>query len=221
MHPSSFAVQDDRQAAGEAASSELEQVFQKSDFARMSVIGQFNLGFIIARLGRELFIIDQHAADEKYNFERLQQVTRLNKQPMLQPQRLELTPAEAVTLRCFSYPWSCNINCVRLASAVLDCKEIFSCREKLDIFRANGFDVKEDDDGQLLLTAVPYSKDIVFDIDDALELLHLLISQHSAPFQMSSQVAGQTSKVVRPSRQVQECMTAVQHDLQRFAGNST
>lgn len=74
-------------------------MFQKSDFARMAVLGQFNLGFIIAKLGHELFIIDQHAADEKYNFERLQAITRLNRQPMLQPQRLEVTPAEAVSLR--------------------------------------------------------------------------------------------------------------------------
>lgn len=35
------------------------------------IVGQFNLGFIVARLGPDLFIIDQHAADEKYNFERL------------------------------------------------------------------------------------------------------------------------------------------------------
>lgn len=37
----------------------------------MQVIGQFNLGFIVCRLGEDLYIIDQHAADEKYNFERL------------------------------------------------------------------------------------------------------------------------------------------------------
>jgi DNA mismatch repair protein PMS2 len=35
-------------------------------------VGQFNLGFIVARLGRELFIVDQHASDEKATFERLQ-----------------------------------------------------------------------------------------------------------------------------------------------------
>ena len=35
-------------------------------------VGQFNLGFIVARLGGHLFIIDQHASDEKRNFERLQ-----------------------------------------------------------------------------------------------------------------------------------------------------
>jgi len=33
---------------------------------------QFNLGFIIARIGADVFILDQHASDEKYNFERLQ-----------------------------------------------------------------------------------------------------------------------------------------------------
>lgn len=37
----------------------------------MQVVGQFNLGFILARLGRDVFIVDQHAADEKTNFERL------------------------------------------------------------------------------------------------------------------------------------------------------
>ncbi len=36
------------------------------------VIGQFNLGFILARLGQDVFIIDQHAADEKRTFEKLQ-----------------------------------------------------------------------------------------------------------------------------------------------------
>lgn len=48
----------------------------------MEVVGQFNLGFIIARLSSDLFIVDQHAADEKYNFEMLQRTTRL------QPQKL-------------------------------------------------------------------------------------------------------------------------------------
>jgi MutL C terminal dimerisation domain len=38
---------------------------------RLQVIGQFNLGFIVCRLGGDLYVIDQHAADEKYNFERL------------------------------------------------------------------------------------------------------------------------------------------------------
>ncbi|KAK9825372.1 hypothetical protein WJX81_005933 [Elliptochloris bilobata] len=63
--------------ADAAAACELEAVFCKADFARMRVLGQFNLGFILARLGRDLFIVDQHASDEKYNFERLQRSTLL------------------------------------------------------------------------------------------------------------------------------------------------
>ena len=60
---------------------------------------QFNLGFIIARLGPDLFIVDQHASDEKYNFERLQRGTQLNRQPLLAPQGLELSPTEELTVR--------------------------------------------------------------------------------------------------------------------------
>ncbi|CAN4091435.1 unnamed protein product [Withania somnifera] len=49
------------------------------------VIGQFNLGFIIGRLDQDLFIVDQHAADEKYNFERL-------------PLTMELSPEEEIVI---------------------------------------------------------------------------------------------------------------------------
>jgi DNA mismatch repair protein PMS2 len=59
-------------AAQQEAERELERVFCKADFAAMRPAGQFNLGFIIARLGRDLFIVDQHASDEKSTFERLQ-----------------------------------------------------------------------------------------------------------------------------------------------------
>ena len=34
----------------------------------MRIIGQFNLGFIIAELRGDLFILDQHACDEKYRY---------------------------------------------------------------------------------------------------------------------------------------------------------
>ncbi|KFM24407.1 Mismatch repair endonuclease PMS2 [Auxenochlorella protothecoides] len=85
--------------ADPAAERELERVFVKADFARMQILGQFNLGFIIARLGRDLFIIDQHASDEKANFERLEASLKLNCQPLLQPRRLELAPLEELHVR--------------------------------------------------------------------------------------------------------------------------
>lgn len=42
------------------------RVIEKNDFARMRVLGQFNLGFIIAELDGDLYILDQHACDEKF-----------------------------------------------------------------------------------------------------------------------------------------------------------
>lgn len=73
------AAEQAEQPVEDAAAQELEGVFRKSDFLRMRVHGQFNKGFIIASVGRELFIVDQHAADEKRNFERLRTTTTLNK----------------------------------------------------------------------------------------------------------------------------------------------
>ena len=40
----------------------------------------------------DLFIIDQHATDEKYNFERLQKTERLQSQRLTVPQNLALPP---------------------------------------------------------------------------------------------------------------------------------
>lgn len=85
------------------AEATLSRVVAKDDFAAMQVVGQFNLGFIIARrrvragsakgkerevehdaeLHDDLFIVDQHASDEKYNFERLQAETVIQSQRLL------------------------------------------------------------------------------------------------------------------------------------------
>lgn len=42
------------------------RVLDKADFSKMRVIGQFNLGFMIAEYRNDLYILDQHACDEKY-----------------------------------------------------------------------------------------------------------------------------------------------------------
>ena len=83
----------------------------------MDELGQFNLGFIIARLGHDLFIVDQHASDEKYNFERLQATIVLNRQPLLRPCPLDLSAAEEITVRLdvlLSHPF-----CFRVQPALL------------------------------------------------------------------------------------------------------
>ena len=81
----------------EKAVDALSRVIEKNDFATMDIIGQFNLGFIVVRLRKtivingsgdpeemdDLFIVDQHAADEKYNFETLQSTTVIQSQKLL------------------------------------------------------------------------------------------------------------------------------------------
>lgn len=79
----------------EEAAAALSRVIDKEDFKTMLPIGQFNKGFIIARRQRssggssqtgvmdDLFIVDQHASDEKYNFETLQQTTRVESQRLI------------------------------------------------------------------------------------------------------------------------------------------
>ncbi|KAE8579390.1 hypothetical protein XENTR_v10024027 [Xenopus tropicalis] len=67
----------------QAAEDELRKEISKEMFAKMEIIGQFNLGFIITKLDSDLFMIDQHATDEKYNFEMLQQETVLQGQRLI------------------------------------------------------------------------------------------------------------------------------------------
>lgn len=57
----------------------------------MEIIGQFNLGFIITRLEDDLFIIDQHATDEKFRFEKLSNETKLKTQKLIIPKLLNLS----------------------------------------------------------------------------------------------------------------------------------
>lgn len=84
---------------GERVEEELENVFQKYSFADMEVIGQFNLGFILARLGKDVFIVDQHASDEKKTFENLVQSTVLTRQPLICPAALKLSVVEESIVR--------------------------------------------------------------------------------------------------------------------------
>uniref|UniRef100_A0A2K6DBX7 PMS1 homolog 2, mismatch repair system component n=1 Tax=Macaca nemestrina TaxID=9545 RepID=A0A2K6DBX7_MACNE len=92
---------------------------------KMEIVGQFNLGFIITKLNEDLFIVDQHATDEKYNFEMLQQHTVLQGQRLIAPQTLNLTAVnEAVLI------------------------------ENLEIFRKNGFDFVIDENGKSLIRTI-------------------------------------------------------------------
>ncbi|KAJ5499224.1 DNA mismatch repair protein C-terminal [Penicillium expansum] len=137
------------------AEDKLSLTVSKNDFAQMRIIGQFNLGFIIAvRPGEdhdELFIIDQHASDEKFNFERLQAETVVQNQRLVRPQRLDLTAVEE--------------------------EVVLENRVALE---KNGFLVTIDESGdepigrRCQLVSLPLSKEVVFGVRDLEELIVLL-----------------------------------------------
>ena len=132
-----YAEGDAEGGAREAeADEELRRVFDKADFKRMHVIGQFNLGFLVCRLGRDIFIVDQHASDEIFNFERLQAHTKLNRQPLINPVPLEMSPVEQLVVS-----------------------------DNLNIFHKNGFDIRNSGSFVPCMCAVPYSKNTVFGAD--------------------------------------------------------
>ncbi|XP_028333046.1 mismatch repair endonuclease PMS2 isoform X2 [Gouania willdenowi] len=132
-----------------SAEEELKKEISKEMFKVMEIIGQFNLGFIITKFNSDIFMIDQHATDEKYNFEMLQQHTVLQGQKLIVPQKLQL-PA--------------------VSESVL--------MENIDIFRKNGFEFLVDEDAQVMervkLVSLPTSKNWTFGPADIEELIFML-----------------------------------------------
>lgn len=101
------------------AEEELEGGITKDMFARMEIIGQYNLGFIIVKFDDDLFIVDQHATDEMYNFEMLQRSTQLQSQKLAVPKTLEFTTVNEMILM-----------------------------DNLEVFKANGFEFEIDQEGR-------------------------------------------------------------------------
>ncbi|CAK4651596.1 unnamed protein product [Aphanomyces euteiches] len=141
---------------GEEAISSLQRVLSKDDFRRMEVVGQFNMGFIIARLDSDLFIIDQHASDEKFRYETLQKTTIIHQQPLVRPMSLQLTAIEEMT--------------------ILD---------HHDVFKKQGFHFQVDESAnvteKLKLISVPFSKQTQWGVDDVRELVSLLLESPNTP----------------------------------------
>ncbi|PWN33339.1 uncharacterized protein FA14DRAFT_168144 [Meira miltonrushii] len=136
----------------------LSRFIEKTDFVKMEVLGQFNLGFIIARRKKrdgqedDLMIIDQHAADEKYNFERLTNTTKLQTQRLIVPRTLQLSPSDELT--------------------AVDHKEALY---------AHGFQIEIDEEAlpgsRIRLVALPISQRITFGVEDLEEVLHKLADE--------------------------------------------
>lgn len=128
------------QMDNEVAAAALQRVLKKDDFKRMEVLGQFNLGFIIGKLDDDMFIIDQHASDEKFNYETLQQTTILHQQPLVRPLPLELTAAEEMVIM-----------------------------DHLPVFAKNGFTFRVDHSApstrKLMLLSLPFTKHTQFGVE--------------------------------------------------------
>ena len=136
----------------------------KGNFGEMKILGQFNLGFILAADPKnQLWILDQHACDERANFERLMAETVIKSQTLIQPLLIELDPSEE--------------------SCVLD---------NMEIFEKNGFKFKYDETKpprhRLALTALPHSgardgrKAVNFGKEDVSALCGILGATSSSAF---------------------------------------
>ncbi|XP_059620114.1 mismatch repair endonuclease PMS2 [Phlebotomus argentipes] len=133
----------------DAAEEELSREIDKNSFSSMKIIGQFNRSFIIARLDDDLFIVDQHATDEKYNFEQLQATEKIQSQPLVIPQSLELSAVKELQLM-----------------------------DNLDVFQRNGFHFAIDREApttkRIKLVQKPQSRNWDFGVQDIEELLFML-----------------------------------------------
>lgn len=181
------------------AEERLSLTVSKEDFFKMRIIGQFNLGFIIAArepspsssssstsssLTYELFIIDQHASDEKYNFERLQATTVVQNQPLVQPLPLDLTAVE---------------------------EEIIL--ENEDALLKNGFKIAVDQSGgapigqRCHLFSLPMSKEYTFSLQDLEELISLLSDSHITPASQRTQLSASNPSQPQRSSQTPTAIT--------------
>jgi DNA mismatch repair protein PMS2 len=139
----------------EAAEQRLSLTVTKEDFMNMKIHGQFNKGFILATRKNELFIIDQHASDEKYNFETLQATTVVQSQPLVVPRTLDLMAMDEI--------------------AVMD---------NLDVLKKNGFVVDIDPEmptgRRCKLISLPMSKETVFGIEGESSFPGIFLTRHNA-----------------------------------------
>ena len=136
---------------------------------------------------KELFIIDQHAADEKKRFEELNKSSSLSRQPL-------------------AHPWRLRFNAMQ-EQIVLS---------HLEIFSANGFSIEVDGaarPGQrVLVKTLPMSEQhrgsVIFTEDDIFELIEILkaggaeyVSSSSTEQQLSYRSFwGSTSSIPRPPK---------------------
>lgn len=179
--------------ANKKAEEELSREITKSSFGRMEIIGQFNLGFIVVRLDDDLFIVDQHASDEKYNFETLQKTTVLQNQKLVIPQQLDLSAPKEILLM-----------------------------DNLQVFKMNGFTFVINDEAahtkKVKLLTKPFSQNWQFGTEDIDEILFMLEDAPANTMCRPSRVRAMfASRACRKSVMIGSALS--RRDMQRIVGH--
>jgi DNA mismatch repair protein PMS2 len=120
-------------------------------------------------------ITDQHASDEKYNFETLQQTTKIKAQTLFQ---CVVTGWQPDTSR----PTYLIYSHLRLRPRKLELTSAdeLTAVDNIAVLEANGFQLSVQEDAaygrgeRLKLLAMPVSKETVFDFKDLEEIIYLL-----------------------------------------------
>ena len=176
----------------ESIPRELPFAFGKEMFRGMEVVGQFNNGFIVTRLNPQspqLFLVDQHAANEKFLFEQYYRNMTINVQTLLAPKRLKISPVmeQAIT-------------------------------ENEEAFAFNGFRISVDETdvpgSRILLHSLPtlsgigFNRSAALTTDDLMEIARGLMSMESEPSARDYSLL-QILKTVRVMFASKACRTAV------------
>jgi DNA mismatch repair protein PMS2 len=108
----------------------------------------------------DLFIVDQHAADEKYNFEMLQETTKIESQKLFRCVQVRLGTWNMLIVILHPRPQYLEFTAADEMLAL----------ENIDILTQNGFEIEVDesditeDSRRLKLLSIPISKNTVFDV---------------------------------------------------------
>jgi DNA mismatch repair protein PMS2 len=135
--------------------------FVQKNFAELQVLGQFNKGFIICKWkesdGR-YFVVDQHAADEKANYEKLKKDLKVSTQALISPMVIDLSLTDYMVVE-----------------------------QNKSIFEENGFKIKlesieEKNQHKVLIVGVPNVFYWRYDKSDFMDLLYI-VANHARIFE--------------------------------------
>ncbi|CAA9986375.1 DNA mismatch repair protein PMS1, putative [Plasmodium knowlesi strain H] len=208
--------------------------FKSNLFEKLQICGQFNKGFVISKIdllyfqrgtegkvvdpggsgGEEaepkgnsnyaLFIIDQHAADEKSNFEKYNKIFTMKSQKLISKIDLELSPAQIYIIEKNLEIFLHNGFDVEIVEEPAQKRRRLKADDSADaIDPTNVTDATDTGEGVLMqvkvyLLSLPVFNGKILEVEDFMSLLHHLtehpITYDKAKFQMFIRNKGQPNK---------------------------